>query len=99
MKASSLLVAHVVRVVAAVLYPSQRPRHATELLDRLKSCKQLSDFSGGEDWVLASPLKHGRLPYSYTGVWRELVRAAELAKIGHLGTHAFRTPTAPGLTP
>ena len=30
------------------------------------------------------------LPYSYTGVWRELVRAAELAKIGHLGPHAFR---------
>ena len=63
---------------------------ASELLDRLKSCKQLSEFSGAQDWVFASPLKHGRLPYSYTGVWRELVRAAELAKIGHLGTHAFR---------
>jgi len=32
----------------------------------------------------------GRLPYSYTGVWRELQRAAKEAKIGHLGTHAFR---------
>jgi len=29
-------------------------------------------------------------PYSNTGVWRELVRVAEVAKIGHLGTHAFR---------
>jgi integrase len=40
--------------------------------------------------MFASPLKIGRLPYSYTGVWRELVRAAGAAGIGHLGTHAFR---------
>jgi integrase len=63
---------------------------AGELLDRLKSWKQLSEFSGVDDWIFASPVKLGRLPYSYTGVWRELVRAAEAAKIGHLGTHAFR---------
>ena len=62
----------------------------SELLERLKSCKQRSDFSGAEDWIFASPIKLGRLPYSYTGVWRELVRAAEAAKIGHLGTHSFR---------
>ena len=59
-------------------------------LDRLKSCKQLSDFSGAEDWIFASPVKLGRLPYSYTGVWRELERAAKAAGVGHLGTHAFR---------
>jgi integrase len=61
-----------------------------ELLERLKSCKQRSDFSGAEDWIFASPIKLGRLPYSYTGVWRELERAASVAKIGHLGTHSFR---------
>ena len=61
-----------------------------ELLERLKSCKQRSDFSGSEDWIFASPIKLGRLPYSYTGVWRELERAAEVAKIGHLETHSFR---------
>jgi integrase len=61
-----------------------------ELLERLKAWKQRSDFSGAGDWIFASPIKIGRLPYSYTGVWRELVRAAEAAKIGHLGTHAFR---------
>jgi integrase len=63
---------------------------AGELLERLKSWKQLSMFSGADDWIFASPVKLGRLPYSYTGVWRELVRATEAAKIGHLGTHAFR---------
>ena len=70
---------------------SARNFHLTpELLERLKSLKQRSDFSGAEDWIFASPIKIGRFPYSYTGVWRELVRAAEAAKIGHLGTHAFR---------
>jgi integrase len=63
---------------------------AGELLERLKSWKQRSDFSGAEDWIFASPIKIGRRPYSYTGVWRELERATEAAKIGHLGTHTFR---------
>ena len=35
-----------------------------ELLDRLKSCKQVSEFSGPDDWIFASPLKYGELPYS-----------------------------------
>ena len=63
---------------------------AGELLERLKSWKQLSDFAGVDDWIFASPVKLGRLPYSYAGVWRELVRATGAAGIGHLGTHAFR---------
>lgn len=61
-----------------------------ELLERLATHKQLSEFSAADDWVFASPLKLGRLPYSFTGVWRELERAARVAKIGHLSTHAFR---------
>src|SRR5437867_3012255 len=40
--------------------------------------------------IFASPIKIGRLPYSYTGVWRELQRASEAAGIGGLGTHTFR---------
>ena len=63
---------------------------ADDLLARLKSWKQLTQFSGAEDWIFASPVKIGRMPYSYTGVWRELERAATAAGIGHLGTHAFR---------
>jgi integrase len=63
---------------------------AGELLDRLKSWKQLTKFSAPEDWIFASPFKIGRLPYSYTEVWRELECAAQAAGVGHLGTHAFR---------
>ena len=63
---------------------------ASDLLTRLKSWKLRPDFSATNDWIFASPLKIGRLPYSYTGVLRELERAAKVAGIGHLGTHAFR---------
>lgn len=63
---------------------------AGELLARLKVWKQLTRFSGAEDWIFASPVKLGRQPYSYTGVWRDLQRAGNASGIGRLGTHAFR---------
>jgi len=61
-----------------------------ELLDVLRAWKQGTLFSADEDWIFASPVKLGRLPYSYTGFWRELEGAATKAGIAHLGTHAFR---------
>ena len=63
---------------------------ADELLERLKLWRQTTEFSADSDWIFASPLKTGRLPYSYTGVWRELDRASEAAGLGHMGTHTFR---------
>ena len=44
----------------------------------------------GGDWIFASPLKIGRPPHSYSGLWRELDRASEAAGLGHTGTHTFR---------
>jgi integrase len=61
-----------------------------ELLSRLQLWRQLTQFPAEQDWVFASPIKIGRLPYCYTGVWRELQRAAEAAGMGRLGTHSFR---------
>lgn len=63
---------------------------AGELLDRLKVWKQTTELGADGDWIFASPLKLGRLPYSYTGFWRELDRAGKAAGIGHVGTHTFR---------
>lgn len=63
---------------------------ADELLERLKLWRQATEFSADSDWIFASPLKIGRLPYSYTGVWRELDSASEAAGLGHMGTHTFR---------
>jgi integrase len=61
-----------------------------ELLERLNAHRKRAEFSGAESWVFASPLKLGRLPYSYTGVCSELERAATAAQLGHMGTHTFR---------
>ena len=63
---------------------------SNELLQELEFWKGSSEFSGENDWIFASPLKLGRLPYSYTGFWRELDRAGKEAGVGHLGTHSFR---------
>ncbi len=63
---------------------------ADELLERLKEWRRATDFPADGDWIFASPLKIGRLPYSYTGFWRELDRAGKDCGIGHIGTHSFR---------
>jgi integrase len=63
---------------------------AKDLLDRLKTWKKTTEFSMDSDWIFASPLKLGRLPYSYTGFWRELDRAGKESGVGHIGTHTFR---------
>jgi len=63
---------------------------ADDLFNRLKSWKQLTEFSGAEDWIFASPFNIGRLPYSYGGTRDELARAGKASGIGHVSTHAFR---------
>jgi integrase len=63
---------------------------ASDLRERLKAWKQVSQFPDANDWVFANPFSLGKLPYSYTGTRQELVRAAHVAGVGHLSTHAFR---------
>ena len=43
---------------------------------RLPAIEAACRILGADDWVFASPVKIGRLLYSYNGVWRELERAA-----------------------
>jgi integrase len=61
-----------------------------ELLSVLSSWKRSTEFGDAEDWLFPSPVKIGRLPYSYTGYWRALQSATTAAGIGKLGTHSFR---------
>ena len=61
-----------------------------DLLTVLRVWKQATQFSRPEDWVFASPVQLGKLPYSYTGVKQELQRAADAASLGHLRSHSFR---------
>jgi integrase len=60
------------------------------LLSVLSSWKQRTEFGDAQDWIFPSPVKLGRLPYSYTGYRRALQEATTAAGIGGLGTHSFR---------
>src|SRR5713101_7140217 len=60
------------------------------LLEVLKLWKQKTQFSGPDDWMFASPVQLGRLPWSYAWVWCVFQKAASDAGIGKLGTHAMR---------
>jgi integrase len=63
---------------------------SSDLLEVLKVWKQTTQFPAPEDWIFASPVQIGRLPWSYTGVKEELQRAADAAGLGHLRSHSFR---------
>lgn len=70
---------------------SERALHVdTEMLNALKAWRQETQFAEQNDWVFASPVKLGRLPYSYTGVLHVFQKAAARAGIGALGTHSMR---------
>ena len=70
---------------------SNREMHIdTVMLQGLKDWKQMTQFSGPDDWMFASPSQIGRLPISYSGVWQALRTAAAKAGIGHISSHTFR---------
>jgi integrase len=70
---------------------SQRAFHITNsMLETLKLWKQTTQFSGSDDWMFASPIQLGRLPWSYDQIWRVYQKAADKAAIGRLGTHSLR---------
>lgn len=70
---------------------SQQTMHiGSPMLEVLKAWKQLSQFSAEDDWMFASPVQIGQLPFSYAGVWQALRKAAAKAGIGHISSHVFR---------
>lgn len=60
------------------------------LLEVLQVWKQTTQFSGSEDWIFASSVQLGRLPWSYDQIWRVYQKAAEKAGIDKLSTHSLR---------
>ena len=60
------------------------------LLDVLQRWKQVTQFSDPDDWVFASPVRFGQLPWSYPSVWRIFQMAAMKAGIGKVSTHTMR---------
>jgi integrase len=62
----------------------------SSLLEVLKRWKQTTQFSAQEDWIFASPVQLGRLPWSYPLVLRVFGKAASDAGIAHVSTHTMR---------
>jgi integrase len=60
------------------------------MLDVLKTWKQSSQFSAEGDWIFASPVQLGRLPWSYPHILRVFHKAADLAEVGNVATHTMR---------
>ena len=70
---------------------SRRALHIdNEMLHVLKLWKQTTHFSANDDWMFASPVQSGRLPWSYDQVWRMYQKAGAKAGVGRLGTHSLR---------
>jgi integrase len=61
-----------------------------ELLERLTAWKQATQFPAPDDWVFASPVQLGALPWSYPWVWRVFQKAATAEGVGKLSTHTMR---------
>jgi integrase len=61
-----------------------------ELMAVLKAWKQTTEFSGPDDWVFASPVQLGRLPWSADSVNDAYLKAATAANIGHVSSHSMR---------
>jgi integrase len=60
------------------------------MLAVLKTWRQETEFASNSDWLFASPIQLGALPWSYPWVWRVFQKAASGAGIGKLGTHTMR---------
>ena len=65
------------------------PMHGS-LINQLQVWKQNTQFASQTDWMFASPVQLGRLPWSYDQIWRVYQKAAVKAGIGKIGTHTMR---------
>lgn len=63
---------------------------SSEMLDVLKTWRQITQFASESDWVFASPRRIGRLPWSADSVNDAYTEAATAAGIGHVSTHSMR---------
>jgi integrase len=58
--------------------------------DVLKAWRQQTQFAADTDWIFASPVQLGRLPWSYPRVLSVFYAAGQSAGIGRLSTHTMR---------
>ena len=61
-----------------------------EMLEALKRWRQSAQFRAGDDWVFASPVQIGRLPYSADALNDAYEKAGKTSGVGHVSTHTMR---------
>ena len=61
-----------------------------EMLEIIKRWKQTTEFSDPDDWMFASPVQIGRLPWSADAVNDAYKKAAIAAGVGRVTTHTMR---------
>lgn len=66
---------------------------ASELLGALKTWKQASEFSEPRNWIFASPIHNGKMPWSDDQVWRLYQKAPKQRVSAVLVLTAFVTHT------
>jgi len=62
----------------------------TAMLAVLRAWSQTTALAAATDWIFASPVQRGKLPWSYPRVWKVFQDAANAAGIGKIGTHTMR---------
>lgn len=63
---------------------------APEIVATLQAWKSVTQFADPTDWIFASPVQLGRLPWSYPRTWRVFRDVAIAAGLGAFGTHTLR---------
>lgn len=61
-----------------------------EMLEALKRWRQSTQFRASDDWVFASPVQIGRLPYSADALNDAYEKAGKASGVGHVSTHTMR---------
>jgi len=61
-----------------------------ELMNVLSAWKQQTQFADNTDWLFASPVQIGRLPWSYDQVLGAFQKAGIAAGVGNVTTHSLR---------
>ena len=60
------------------------------LVEALKRWRACSNFNDAEDYIFASPVQLGAVPWSYPWVWVQFQKAAAGSGLVKLGTHSMR---------
>ena len=71
-------------------YSARTMAIADELLEVLRLWRQETQFAADSDWIFVSPVQLGRLPISYSYIYKLLERATAKLGIEHISPHVFR---------